>query len=35
VQEVIRAVKTECDLWCMADASKLHDLVTRSLTFGV
>jgi hypothetical protein len=31
VQEVIRAVSSEGGFWCSAGASKLHELVLRSL----
>jgi hypothetical protein len=31
VQEVIRAVSLEGGLWCLAGASKLHELVLRLL----
>lgn len=31
MQDVIRVVNMECGLWCMAGASKLRDLLARSL----
>jgi hypothetical protein len=34
-QEVLRAVDTEGSLWCMAGASKLQELVSRSLSFSL
>ncbi|RCV21818.1 hypothetical protein SETIT_4G168300v2 [Setaria italica] len=34
IQEVLRSVNTEGGLWCLAGASKLQELVLRSLAPG-
>lgn len=32
IQEVLQAISTESSYWCMAGASKLQELLARSLT---